>query len=127
MADYILSIDQGTTGTTAIILNISNPKKPNVIAKANQAFSQHYPKNGWVEHDLDEIWSSVRTACQKAMAQAMENEADFSVKKIGGLGLSNQRETLCVYDTKTLAPEGPAIVWQCRRSVDICHELRGSD
>ena len=118
---YLLSIDQGTTGSTALFLDVKNPANPVVAAKATVDFPQHFPKAGWVEHDLNEIWASVISAISKAAAQ-MGGEA--ALKQIAGIGISNQRETICVFDRKTSEPLCKAIVWQCRRSTDICAEFK---
>ena len=112
---YILSIDQGTTGTTVLILDASLK----VLAKKNNEFPQYYPKSGWVEHDLDEIWAST----EKTIAEALR-AAKVPAKKIAAIGITNQRETVGFWDRKTSKPLGRAIVWQCRRTADYCAELK---
>lgn len=119
--DLLLSIDQGTTGSTALILDVSKPKEPRVAAKATVDFPQHFPAPGWVEHDLGEIWTSVQRAIEKAAGQLGGKAA---LDRIAGIGISNQRETICVFDRKTSEPICKAIVWQCRRSTDICKDLK---
>jgi glycerol kinase len=119
--DLILSIDQGTTGSTALFLDVSNPKTPKIVAKATIDYPQHFPAPGWVEHDLNEIWASVCEAIEKA-AQPIGRKA--ALPRIAGIGISNQRETICVFDRKTSAPLCKAIVWQCRRSTSICQDLK---
>ena len=119
--DLILSIDQGTTGSTALIIDISNPKQPKVASKATVDYPQHFPAPGWVEHDLNEIWRSVCAAIEKAF-QPLGQGSAFA--RIAGIGISNQRETICVFNRKTSEPVCKAIVWQCRRSSDICAELK---
>lgn len=118
--DFLLAIDQGTTGSTVLVINAKNPKDLKIVGRATVDFQQHYPKPGWVEHDLDEIWFSVRKACQQAVAQAESQDADFSAQKIVSIGITNQRETLCTFERKTGKAIAPAIVWQCRRSTELC-------
>ncbi|MBI2602903.1 MAG: glycerol kinase GlpK [Deltaproteobacteria bacterium] len=120
---FILAIDQGTTGTTALLVDVSD-KDPNIVGRSTVEFPQHYPQAGWVEHDLDEIWHSVVRACGEACVQAEEHSPEFRRHAIVALGITNQRETLCVYDRKTLAPLTRAIVWQCRRSASLCQRLK---
>ena len=119
--DLLLSIDQGTTGSTALFLDVSFPKSPKVASKATVDFPQHFPAPGWVEHDLNEIWSSVKASIEKATANLGGPSA---LSRVAGIGISNQRETICVFDRKTSEPLCNAIVWQCRRSTDICQELK---
>lgn len=121
--NLILSIDQGTTGSTALLLDISNPAQPTVASKATVDYPQHFPSPGWVEHDLNEIWTSVCKAIDQALAPLGGKSAG---ERIAGIGISNQRETICVFDRKTSAPLCKAIVWQCRRSSDICAELKAA-
>jgi len=117
MAELILAIDQGTTGSTALLLS----RDSRVVAKSNEEFPQHYPRPGWVEHDLDEIWASVK----RAVASAIEAAA-VSPKDIVAIGITNQRETTVVWDRKTGHPIHHAIVWQDRRTADRCTELRAA-
>lgn len=121
--DLILSIDQGTTGSTALLIDISNPRQPRIASKATVDYPQHFPAPGWVEHDLDEIWVSVCTSIERALALTGDSDAG---KRITAIGISNQRETICVFDRKTSAPICKAIVWQCRRSSDICSKLKSA-
>lgn len=109
---YILTIDQGTTGSRAVIYD----KKGSVIASAYREFPQYFPKPGWVEHDPDEIWSSVK----RTIGQAVKKVPRGSVSAIG---ITNQRETVVVWDRKTGKPIHNAIVWQCRRTSGRCDEL----
>ena len=111
--DLILAIDQGTTGTTALVLDDSL----SIVRKHNVEFSQIYPQPGWVEHDLDEIWRSVL----KAIACAVE---DLSPTRFAAIGITNQRETVGLWESKTGRPIANAIVWQCRRTSEICTELK---
>jgi glycerol kinase len=107
----ILAIDEGTTGTRCICFD--HDQKP--LASASLEFKQYYPRPGWVEHDAQEIWERTREAARKAMAEAKVTASD-----IGAVGITNQRETAVLWDRTTGMPVRPAIVWQCRRSTDIC-------
>ncbi len=111
--DYILAIDQGTTGTNALLMD----RNLNSIAEANVDFEQHFPKPGWVEHDLNEIWATVVQTVREVTKHA-------DVRKIAAIGITNQRETLCFWDRKSGEPLGRAIVWQDRRTSSQCEELR---
>ena len=110
-----LAIDQGTTGTTAVLID----RDLRVHAKVNREFPQHYPKPGWVEHDAEEIWASVGQAVTAALA-----EAGCDAEALEAIGITNQRETTVVWDRATGAPIHNAIVWQCRRTADTCRALR---
>ncbi len=112
---YILAIDQGTTGSTCMIFDRSGAS----LAKANHEFTQYFPEPGCVEHDPEEIWSVTLRAVVDAMQQA-----SLGAKDIAAVGITNQRETTVVWDRETGRAEGKAIVWQCRRSADICAELK---
>lgn len=109
----ILAIDQGTTNTKALLLNL----KGEVIVQASVPLTQKYPQAGWVEQDLAEIWQSVQQAIDGCIAQADE-------QKILAVAISNQRETATAWNRKTGEPFGPAIGWQCRRTAQFCEELR---
>jgi len=122
--NYILAVDQGTTGTTILVLNLSAPPESQVCGRATVEFPQYFPNAGWVEHDLNEVWASVQKAASSALEKAKNSHAEFHPKKIAAIGITNQRETLCVYDRKTLKPLRKAIVWQCRRSTDICQRMQ---
>lgn len=117
MSKYVLSIDQGTTGSTALIID----EYLNIKAKAIQEFPQHYPKPGWVEHNLDEIWGSVLKSISAVLTQS-----NVQSSEIIAIGITNQRETTCLWDKNTGKPLFPAIVWQCRRTADICNQLKKS-
>ena len=112
---YILSIDQGTTGTTALILN----HNMETVAKGYREFPQHYPQPGWVSHDAEEIWQSVQAAVEQA-----KNRAAISDSLLEAIGITNQRETTVLWDRKTGQPVAPAIVWQCRRTTDIISQWK---
>lgn len=105
----ILSIDQGTTGTTALLVDIQG----NIITQGYQEFTQYYPQPGWVEHDPEEIWNATLQAIDALFAE--ENALN-----IVAIGITNQRETTLVWDRQTGKPIHPAIVWQCRRTADRC-------
>ncbi len=112
---YILAIDQGTTGSRAILYDASGGAK----ASAYQEFSQHYPKPGWVEHDASEILNSVHRVIRKAIIKA-----GISGKQIGAIGITNQRETTVLWDRFTGKPLLRAIVWQDRRTDVLCRALK---
>lgn len=115
MKQYILSIDQGTTSSRAILFN----HEGEIIGVAQTEFEQFFPKPGWVEHDANEIWTSV-LAC---IAEVLR-KADIKPNQIAGIGITNQRETTVVWDKQTSQPIYKAIVWQSRQTEDICEELR---
>ncbi|MBI4372983.1 MAG: glycerol kinase GlpK [Candidatus Omnitrophica bacterium] len=112
---YILSIDQGTTGSRAIIYNAKGAPK----ASAYQEFNQYYPKPGWVEHDPLEILSSVQAVIGRAL-----NAARISGKQIQAIGITNQRETAVLWERSSGRPIGRAIVWQDRRTDALCRALK---
>ena len=114
--NHLLAIDQGTTGTKALVFD----KKLQVLSESYATFPQHFPKKAWVEHQLDKIWNSVRTACKKALS-------DLDCPSITAIGLSNQRETLCFWNRHTHEALSPAIVWQDRRTHHLCQELKRND
>ena len=107
----ILSIDQGTTGTTTLLVDLEG----NIIAQGYQEFTQYYPHPGWVEHDPEEIWNATLQAIDALFAGNPLN--------IVAIGIANQRETTLVWDRQTGKPIYPAIVWQCRRTADMCASL----
>jgi len=115
MSGFLLSIDQGTTGSTAMLLSPSGE----VLGRANHEFPQHFPRPGWVEHDLDEIWKSVGDAVRDAIARAGVPATDCL-----GIGITNQRETTVLWDRNTGKAVHKAIVWQDRRTADRCRELK---
>ncbi|MDW7645963.1 MAG: glycerol kinase GlpK [Desulfuromonadales bacterium] len=115
MSRYILAIDQGTTGTTALLIE----RDLRIAAKVTVDFPQHFPKPGWVEHDGEEIWFSVIQAIRRVL-----DGTGVNPREIAAIGLTNQRETTLLWDRRTGRPAAPAIVWQCRRSADICDELK---
>ena len=115
MPGIILSIDQGTTGTTVVLLD----HELNIRAQGYQEFSQLYPQPGWVEHNPDEIWDSVLGAMTAAFSAG-----DISSADIDAIGITNQRETNLIWDAASGKPCHNAIVWQCRRTADICDQLK---
>src|SRR5690606_16329699 len=115
---------QGTTMTTVLIVELGGQQPLRIIAQAQVGFAQYYPQPSWVEHELDEIWQSVEEAAQQALRQAEAKRAGFRPSKLAALGLTNQRETLCCFERRSLRPLGRAIVWQCKRSTAICQQLK---
>lgn len=112
-ADLILAIDQGTTGTTCLLID----RELEVLAKGYAEFAQHFPKPGWVEHDPFELWASV----QSSMAKALEG---VDTSRIAAIGITNQRETSLIWERASGRPIHRALVWQDRRTADVCAELR---
>ena len=112
---YVLSIDQGTTTSRAVLFN----RRGEIITFSQKPFLQYFPKPGWVEHDPNEIWYTQSTAIKEAMAKA-----DLTDMHIAGIGIANQRETAIVWDRETGFPVYNAIVWQDRRTADYCEELK---
>ena len=90
-AHYIVAIDQGTTGSTALIVDFSEAKDPKVIGKKTIDFTQHYPQSGWVAHDLDEVWASVAKACKGAMEHASQADSKFKKEAPGGKRLRTSK------------------------------------
>ena len=115
MEKYIMALDQGTTSSRAIIFN----KKGEILSIAQQEFEQIFPKPGWVEHDANEIWTSIHAV----MAEALR-KADAEPSQIVAIGITNQRETTVVWDKETGKPIYNASVWHSRQTEDICKELR---
>ncbi|MBL6988959.1 MAG: glycerol kinase [Bacteriovoracaceae bacterium] len=113
--EYMLAIDQGTTGTTCALINADSFQ---FVDKVNQEYPQIYPSPGWVEHNLNDIWNSVRVTCK----QLLERN-NVSPKKIKCIGITNQRETTCAFDQDG-EPIANAIVWQDRRTSEYCAKLR---
>ena len=114
---YILSLDQGTTSSRAIIFD----RAGNVVAMAQREFKQHYPQPGWVEHDANEIWATQRAVMDDVLMRAKTN-----AREIAAIGIANQRETTVVWDRKTGQPIAPAIVWQDRRTAGVCAQLKAA-
>lgn len=115
MAKYIMALDAGTTSNRCILFN----KKGDRCSMAQREFTQYFPQPGWVEHDADEIWASQLGVAVEAM-----NMIGATAKDIAAIGITNQRETAIVWDRHTGEPVHRAIVWQCRRTSDICDSLK---
>ena len=115
MEQYIMSIDQGTTSSRAILFD----KEGQIQGVAQREFKQYFPKSGWVEHDANEIWTSVLAV----MAEVI-NENEIDPEQVKGIGITNQRETTVIWDKKTGRPIYHAIVWQSRQTQHICNELK---
>jgi len=111
---YILSLDQGTTSSRAILFNHSGK----IVQQSQKPITQYYPEAGWVEHDPEEIWQT-----QLAVTQEVIKQSGIKPEEIRSIGISNQRETIVVWDKDSGRPVYNAIVWQCRRSTSICQEL----
>src|SRR5207253_2397108 len=112
---YVLALDQGTTGSTALVVDPDG----RVRARGYAELPQYFPKPGWVEHDPEEIWATVERAARAALAEARIVGAE-----VAAIGITNQRETTIVWDRGSGAPIHRAIVWQCRRTAPTCDRLR---
>ncbi len=115
MERLVLAIDQGTTGTTALLIDA----QLQVLGRVTVDFPQHFPRPGWVEHDPEEIWFSVLQAIRRLL-----QETGIPTSRIAAIGITNQRETTVLWERRSGRAVGNAIVWQCRRSADICRELK---
>jgi len=115
VTESILAIDQGTTGTTCLVFDGGGE----LVGRAQEEFSQSFPRPGWVEHDAAEIWSVTQSVAGAALQDAGVGEGELAA-----VGITNQRETVCVWDPDTGEPLAPAIVWQDRRTAARCDELR---
>ena len=109
----VLAIDQGTTGTTCLVIGDDG----RILGRAYSEFTQHFPQPGWVEHDADEIWSVTREVALEALAAAPQAD-------VRAIGITNQRETVVLWDRETIEPVGRAIVWQDRRTAPLCRALK---
>ena len=112
-APSVLAIDQGTTGTTCLVVG----QDGSILGRAYSEFTQHFPHPGWVEHDASEIWEVTARVAREAVEAAPGAD-------VLAIGITNQRETVVLWDRETLEPVHPAIVWQDRRTRDICRELK---
>ncbi len=117
MPKHLLAIDQGTTGSTAIVLTLEGA----TLGRHTVEFPQHFPKPGWVEHDAREIWASVEASVKGALAASK-----IAPSTLAAIGITNQRETTLVWDRNTGEPIARAIVWQCRRTSKVCDELKAA-
>ncbi len=115
MKKYVVALDQGTTSSRAIIFD----NEQNILGVSQKEFNQIYPKEGWVEHDPMEIWATQYSVLQEVMAKS-----NITQENIAAIGITNQRETTIVWDKNTGVPVYNAIVWQCRRTADICDKLK---
>ena len=115
MSRYVLALDQGTSGSTALVVDAEG----HVRARGYAELPQHYPQPGWVEHDPEEIWRVTEAAAREALATA-----GVSGRDIAAVGITNQRETTILWDRATGRPVHHAIVWQCRRTAAICDALK---
>ena len=115
MDKYVIALDQGTTSSRAIVFD----KEQNIYGISQREFTQIYPKEGWVEHNPMEIWASQYGVLQEVLAKT-----NITPDKIAAIGITNQRETTIVWDKETGEPIYNAIVWQCRRTADICEKLK---
>jgi len=112
---FVLALDQGTTSSRAILFN----ERGGVVAVAQREFTQHYPQPGWVEHDPEEIWTT-----QLEVARIAISTGGAGWEEIAAIGITNQRETTVVWEKANGKPVAHAIVWQCRRTADLCRDLR---
>ena len=117
MPHYILAIDQGTTSSRAMVFD----EDSQIVGVGQEEFPQYFPKDGWVEHDPEEIWQSVLQVVDRALGSA-----DLRADQIGAIGITNQRETTVVWDRATGVPVYPAIVWQDRRTHALCQSLKAA-
>lgn len=115
MAGFILAIDQGTTSSRAIVFN----EDMDICGMGQTEFPQHFPKSGWVEHDPEDLWQSTLEVCRQALAAA-----GLAASDIAAIGITNQRETAIIWDRETGEPIYNAIVWQDRRTAELCENLR---
>lgn len=113
----VAAMDQGTTGSTVVVVG----EDGRLLARADREFTQHFPRPGWVEHDATEIWTVTRELLQDAVAEAERGGA-----RVEGIGITNQRETVVVWDRATLEPVHRAIVWQDRRTTERCRALKAA-
>src|SRR5579884_1536328 len=112
---YILALDQGTTSSRALLVDQAGK----VVASANREFRQYYPQPAWVEHDAEEIWQS-----QWGVAEEVLRKAHVEPQQVAAIGITNQRETVVLWDRETSKPLYHAIVWQCRRTAPDCDRIR---
>ena len=112
---YILSLDQGTTSSRAILFN----ENGEMLSTAQKEFKQYYPEPGWVEHDPMEIWDTQLEVARKAI-----EKLGISAEDIAAIGITNQRETTILWDKRNGKPVHNAIVWQCRRTAPYCDSLK---
>jgi glycerol kinase len=114
-ADHLLAIDQGTTSTRAMVFD----RRARTAAAAQRELAQHYPQRGWVEHDAGDIWNDTVAVARQALS-----ESGLDISRIAGMGITNQRETTILWDRRTGQPIHRAIVWQDRRTAELCAKLK---
>ncbi|MEO1318220.1 MAG: FGGY family carbohydrate kinase, partial [Pseudomonadota bacterium] len=115
MADHVLAIDQGTTSSRAILFDAG--MRP--VASGQEEFEQHFPRSGWVEHEQADLWSSTAAVCRAAIERA-----EIGPNEIAAVGITNQRETVCVWEKETGRQVHRAVVWQDRRTSEMAARLR---
>ncbi|NJD32234.1 MAG: glycerol kinase GlpK [Gammaproteobacteria bacterium] len=115
MPQFVLALDQGTTSSRSILFDHDG----NVVATAQREFTQHFPRSGWVEHDAEEIWATQAATITEALVRAHATPADLAA-----VGITNQRETTVLWDRASGRAVAPAIVWQDRRTADVCARLK---
>ncbi|MDH4164835.1 MAG: glycerol kinase GlpK [Gammaproteobacteria bacterium] len=115
MPQFILALDQGTTSSRSILFDTAGAP----VATAQREFTQHFPRSGWVEHDAEEIWATQAATITEVLVRARATPAD-----VAAIGITNQRETTLLWDRRTGRPLAPAIVWQDRRTADLCRQLQ---
>ena len=115
---HLLAIDQGTSSSRTVIYDDS----AEVVSSSQKEFVQIYPKPGWVEHDPEAIWTTSLRTAQRAFA-----DGEAKGKRVVAIGITNQRETTLVWDKNTGKPYHNAIVWQCRRTTEMCNELHDKE
>ena len=115
MAKYVMALDAGTTSNRAIIFD----EESRIVGVSQKEFTQHFPEPGWVEHDAEEIWSSMVTVMKEAL-----EKANLTAGNLSAIGITNQRETAVVWDKNTGRPVYNAIVWQSGQTADICEDLK---
>ena len=115
MGNFIMALDQGTTSCRAILFD----KEGHMIGSSSKEFQQIYPQPGWVEHDPEEVWQ-----CQLEVMRRVLKENNTAPEEVAAIGITNQRETVVVWEKDTGRPVGNAIVWQCRRTAGICQDLK---
>ncbi|WP_417553786.1 FGGY family carbohydrate kinase [Marinomonas fungiae] len=118
MSQYLLAIDQGTTSSRAIIFDAKGVR----VGQSQQEFPQHFPNDGWVEHDPNDLWQSTLTVCQNVL-----KDTGIDADAIASIGITNQRETTVLWDTETGETVYNAIVWQDRRTSQYCQSLVDKD